>query len=165
MLSSPRSSRACCWPSSSGAGKCVLAHKEIAGAKGGRAFQQQHGAHGGQRCGELRPMELPVISDGPGGQQQTETPGQLFRSGGEVGILHRAEFAELRREQHGRGAERNGVWRGVEFVEKVRQAAVKRIALDGKRGDFSQGLWPPIFPSSNNPSTRYCVSTGMRLAG
>ena len=54
-------------------------------------------------------MELPILSDGPVRQWQIETSGQFFRGGGQVGVLHRAEFAELRCEERRRGGERGGV--------------------------------------------------------
>lgn len=114
------------------AGEGVLAHEQVAGAEGGRAFEQEHGAQRGQRRGEPRPMKLPVFSDRPAGLRKGETPGQFLRRGGDVCILHPARVSEQRCEQPGRGGERGGVRRGVEFIEEVRQAAVKGIPLRGE---------------------------------
>ncbi len=87
------------------AGEGILTHEEIAGAEGGRAFQQQHGAQRGQRRGEPGAVQLAVFSDRPVGLRKGEAPGQFLRRGGDVGILHAPEIARLRREERRRGGD------------------------------------------------------------
>ena len=91
--------------------------------------------------------------------------GKFFGGCGKVGVLHATGFAEAWGEQDWGIRQCCRIGRGVKLIEKIREAAVKGIAAHRQLRNFSQCFRSHILPSSNKPSTRYCVFTGMRLAG
>ena len=110
-------------------------------------------------------MQFARFGGNPRRNGKSVNAGKLFRSRREVGILHVARITENRREQRRRIGQCLCVGRDIELVEKVRKATVERITVDHELRNFGQCFRSHTLPSSNKPSTRYCVFTGMRLAG
>src|SRR5439155_1242446 len=147
-------------PRVSRTGECVLTDEQIAGAECGGAFQKQDCTQGRQRRRKPRAMQLALIGSSPLGNGKLIRTRQFFCSRRQISILHLTAFAQGRREQWWRVGERFCVWRGIKFVEKIREATVKGIAVQRELRDCRQSFRSHILPSSNRPSTRYCVFTG-----
>src|SRR5438552_6973245 len=97
--------------------------KRLRSRKAGGLSSRSNGAGRGQRRGESGAVELPVFFERPPGQREVETPGQFFGGGGEVGVLHAAGGAELRREQRGCGGHS---WSGGHPKRTGREACSRR---------------------------------------
>ena len=70
-------------------------------------------------------MEFSSFSGGPRRNRKVIVAGQFFSSRGKIGVLHTTKLAKIRRKQRWRIRQRFGVWRGIKFVEKIRQTTVE----------------------------------------
>ena len=147
------------------AGQRVLADEKVARPKSRRAFQKQNRPQRRQGRGEPRTLQFARGLGSPKRNGKFPGAGKLLGGRRQISILHPARLAKNRGEQCRLRRERRFIWRGIKFVEKICQTTVERIAINRELRDLCQCFRPHILPSSNRPSTRYCVFTGMRLAG
>lgn len=145
--------------------QCVLADEKIARAKSRRTFQKQNRTQAREGRSEPGLMQLARLRRRPFWHWKLIDARQFFCGGRQIGVLHPSGIIQSRREQDRRFGERRSVGRGVKRVEKICERAVEGIATRRKLCDFREAFRSYILPSSNNPSTRYCVFTGIRLAG
>src|SRR6266542_2880261 len=80
----------------SSAGQGVVAHEEISGAKGGRAFQKQHRAKRSEWRRKPRPVQCALFRAGPRRARKIETSREFLRGRGKISVLDTALITEVR---------------------------------------------------------------------